>query len=604
MYTDVVVLTYQAPDINHFTYLVPQNLEKEIKVGQLVQVPFGKRSPMGVALRLKSHPERSEGSESLKRDSSSFDELRTQNDRGVVIKPISNIIFPQPILLPYQIELLKWMSFYYLAPMVNCLEAMLPISALNVKRLTANANTKYRIQNTEYQSIVLVPTINRIPRTLAQFPRAKNYVIYHSELKPAEKFATSRRLLGGGVDYIFGSRSAIFAPCPNLREIIIFNEHDGAYKDERSPYYDTLTVVQKIAQLTGAQIKIIDASPKISTYFAHSTAHARANPEVSIDFHLRGGKGTGTKIISIISMKEERLAGNFSPVSDFLLTKLKTSQNSLLFLNKKKEAGSLYCKSCKTHLYLEKQPGNCPNCGSSDIFFNVLNISSLAKVVQKQIPGAKINLISDSSHYPTTQLPNYPTVDIATASIFYAPLYKKYDLAAYISADSLLNRADFSSGEVLYQQIANLKSLLKDNGLLILQTMDTENLIIKSAASGNYVTYYNEQLKLRRSLFYPPFALLIKLTLKGKDQEKVESKAHEITNRLKYQIQNTKYKIPVTIIGPFPPFFFSKMPTFNIIIKYKLESFDLAAKEEAIKNLQHLRNLKDVRVEVEPESIN
>ena len=50
MYADVVVLTYQAPDINHFTYLIPQNLRKEIKVGQLVQVPFGKRNPTGLVI--------------------------------------------------------------------------------------------------------------------------------------------------------------------------------------------------------------------------------------------------------------------------------------------------------------------------------------------------------------------------------------------------------------------------------------------------------------------------------------------------------------------------------------------------------------------------
>ncbi len=52
MYAEVVVLTYQAPDINSFTYEVPKELEKEIKIGQLVEVPFGIRNPMGVIINI------------------------------------------------------------------------------------------------------------------------------------------------------------------------------------------------------------------------------------------------------------------------------------------------------------------------------------------------------------------------------------------------------------------------------------------------------------------------------------------------------------------------------------------------------------------------
>src|SRR3990167_10375551 len=118
MYADVVVLTYQSPDINYFTYLVPKTLQSRVRVGQLVQVPFGKRQPFGIVLSI-------------------------DNSQSTIVKNIkllSSIVFPQPILLPYQIDLLKWMSFYYLAPMVNCLEAMLPTAALNAKRLLTNAS--------------------------------------------------------------------------------------------------------------------------------------------------------------------------------------------------------------------------------------------------------------------------------------------------------------------------------------------------------------------------------------------------------------------------------------------------------------------------------
>ena len=616
MYADVIVLTYQSPDINHFTYLVPQYLEKQIKVGQLVEVPFGNRAPMGIVISLRNHPYESEDrildqvENDTKRDSfanAQNDRSKNQNDKRVVIKPILSVILPHPILLPYQVELVKWMSFYYLAPMVNCLEAMLPFITQQAKRSSAKArplpelNLKLRPGLSQAgQTLVLVPTINHIPQTLAQFPKAKNYALYHNELKPTEKFATWLKILSGGVDYVFGSRSAIFTPCPKLSEIIIFNEHEHAYKDERSPYYDTLTVAQKISQLTEAKIQIIDSSPKISTYFSlirHSGEQRDARMTIDLS-------GRHQKVKThIVSMQQERQMQNFGPISDLLLSLLKKNvhegKNSLLFLNKKKESGALFCKSCKSHVYLQQQPETCPNCGSQDFYFNILNTNSLAREVQKQIPAAKINLISENSRLSTIDY-RLSNIHIATSSIFYAPQILKYDLLAHIAPDTLLQRADFASGEILYEQITSLKALLKKDGVLILQTYDPDNLIIKYAASGDYPSHYNEQLKLRRALSYPPFALLVKLTVKSKDKQKLQQKAEGLISNLRLTMNDER----LAILGPYEPVFFSKNAIYNIIIKYKLGGYSLDEREKAIKSLQSLRSLKDVQITVEPESIN
>ena len=110
MYAEVVVLTYQAPDIGTFTYEIPKTLQGRVKTGQLVEVPFGKRTPQAIVLNTRSD---------LAVESRSDLDIRK-------IKAINSIVFEQPILLPYQIELLKWMAGYYFAPMVNCLEAILP----------------------------------------------------------------------------------------------------------------------------------------------------------------------------------------------------------------------------------------------------------------------------------------------------------------------------------------------------------------------------------------------------------------------------------------------------------------------------------------------
>jgi len=578
MYAQVVVLTYQPPDIDSYTYEIPKNLEKEIKIGQLVEIPFGKRNPLGVVLSLGSHPHESE------------DQILNQvedDTKKIVIKEISSVVLNQPLLLPYQVELLKWMSFYYLTPMVNCIEAMLPVAALNAKRLMTNAE---KIQNNinrssldVSQSLILVPTINQIPETLAKFPKAKNYALYHNELKNSEKFSTWLKILSGKCDYIFGSRSAIFTPSPNLKEIIIYDEHDSAYKDERSPYFDTLTIAQKLSEVTSAQIKIVDASPKISTYF-------------DLKNHIKMQKfDIQTKIIN---MADEKLRGNFSPISSFLQNQLNKNQNALLFLNKKKESGSMYCKSCKFNDYFEKQPESCPKCKSQDIYFNVLNVDSLALDVKKILKRSAFSV--------------QRSADIKTATVFYSPKIKKYDLAAYIQPDSLLNRADFASPEILFSQIISLKKILKDDGTLIIQTYNPDDETLKSAALNNYQKFYENQIEMRRSLSYPPFALLIKITVRGKNREKVEKLAHATFSFLNSTIEqynplrSEASNLTINLLGPFEPVFFSKIVKFNIIIKYKLGSYNLAEREKAIQKLSPILKEvdKNVQITVEPASLN
>ena len=131
MYAQVVVLTYQSPDIDSYTYEIPNHLEKQIKIGQLIEIPFGKRTPLGIVLSIVNRPS-----------------TIVKN-----IKLINEIIFSVPLLLPYQIELLKWMSLYYIAPMVNCLEAMLPMEALKVKRLMTKAPSNLSRLSMDYPTI-------------------------------------------------------------------------------------------------------------------------------------------------------------------------------------------------------------------------------------------------------------------------------------------------------------------------------------------------------------------------------------------------------------------------------------------------------------------
>lgn len=574
MYADVVVLTYQPPDIPAYTYKIPKKLEGQIKTGQLVSVPFGKRNPQGIVIKL----------------SQGLPKVRD-------IRDIGEILLNQPILLPYQIELLGWMAFYYHAPMVNCLEAMLP-KLTNVERLKTNELIKNvsRSSLVISQTLVLVPTINRIPETMAKYRQAKNYVIYHNELETREKFAAWSKILTGTADYVFGSRSAIFMPCPNLAKIVIWDEHEPGYKDERSPYFDTLTVAEKLQELTSYQIQIIDASPKVTTYsLSKQTRFVKV---------IQTGFVTTPKV-KTVNMLAEKAAGNRSPISNQLETYLKIGfkkkKRILLFLNKKTESGHVYCRNCKYSDFANAQPETCPNCASADIWFNSLNVRFLASLVQKIVPGAKINII-------TTQLPNYPTIqlptiDIATSSVFYRLATQKYDLVAHIRTDSLAASLDFSSTEGLFAQITDLKKLTR--GLLLLQTYNPENEILKAAVQNNYLAFYRQQLAMRKTLSYPPFALLIRFSLKGRNEKNLEAGAQRLFDTLNQSIVNGQLST-VSILGPYKSTFGQKVPKYNIITKIVTGNYSLKTREDAIKLVEPLLNRvpRNWQIIVEPDSLN
>jgi len=623
MYAQVVVPSYKGPNEDGFTYEVPAGLK--VQPGQLVLVPFGRVREIGIVL--SCHPERNEGSKTgfpIRSGMTEKEILRSapadakalagrQNDEAdsgqarmtgkIVIRPIDSVVFDKPFLLPYQIELLHWMAKYYLAGIGNCANAILP-QLPNAEGLKTNANSLSRSSLVLNQTLVLVPTINNIPQTMALFPKATRPLVFHSELKPQEKLEAWLKVLAGQADYVFGTRQAVFLPYPKLRKIVIINEHDDSYKDQRSPYYDTLTIAEKVSQLTKAKIEVIDPAPKITTFFP-------SEDKKRFNLVLRTRKNLKEPGIKIVSMAEERKVGNKTAISDELKYQieenLKNSGNTLLYLNKKKESGTLYCNNCKYQEALPKEPEKCPSCGSEQIFFASLNIGSLAKQVQKIFPKTKINLITDSTYHPTIPPSHYPVIDIATSAVFYKLLPRHYSLVAAISMDSALNVPEYTAPEKAYVLVTTLKRLA--GKILILQTYSPESPILEVAANSNYERFYQEQLEQRKTLLYPPFSILVKLVVKGKNEEKTLAKAEKLVEDLTHYLLPTTYYILPTVLGPFESYFRKTSKTYNIVIKIPLKSYALENRGKAVESIKPaLQEANATRVAdqivVDPASLN
>lgn len=284
-------------------------------------------------------------------------------------------------------------------------------------------------------------------------------------------------------------------------------------------------------------------------------------------------------------------------LSDFLKRNYRAGGKSLLFLNKKIESGQYFCRNCKHQSYARVKPATCPNCNSQDLFFYSLNIASLANLVRQIIPHVPIKLIAEGISPALAQAP----VHIATSTIFYAQNVAKYQFVAHIAPDNVLNAPDFTSAEKVYTQVAGLKKLLAKNGILLLQTYNPQNTTLKSAANNDYQNFAKDQLDLRKALTYPPYALLVKLTIKGNNLEKLSQKAQSIFSLLSESKNDT-----TMILGPYQSFFTQRNPRYNIILKKKIDSFDLVDREKALADLKPIlaKINPDWQIIVDPDTLN
>ncbi len=347
-------------------------------MGNIVLVPFKNRKIKGVVLDIsKKSP----------------------------VKKVKEIqaVFDFPSLLPYQIELAKWISSYYLAPLYKTIQAILPPFVKRIKPydllvsykiksekppkltfaqekivkmiaqslerraqnyllhgVTSSGKTEVYLQvldkilKEKKQVLILVPEISLTPQTISRFLNrfGKKIAILHSKLTPNERFGEWQKIYNNKVKIVIGSRSAIFAPFSNLGLIILDEEHDQSYKQDMTPRYDARTVALKLQELIGAKVIFGSATPRIESYY-----QAQEGKFTLLELEERIHPPMPE--VKIIDLREEVKLGNKSIFSTALYEAIKKTlskaEQVILFINRRGAATYIFCQDCG---YILK----CPNC--------------------------------------------------------------------------------------------------------------------------------------------------------------------------------------------------------------------------------------------------
>lgn len=443
-----------------------------------------------------------------------------------------------------------------------------------------------RIVELGKQAIVLVPEIALAIYMESVFQtRVKGKVgVYHSGLSYGERYDQWMRMVKGEVDVVIGARSALFAPFSRLGLIVVDEEHDSAYKQDRAPYYHGRDAAVARGRLEDALVILGSGTPSIQSY-ANCTegryhliimpqrVENRQFPEVEIvDMKELGETGTN-RILSprLLEALEENLQRN---------------KQSMIFLNRRgffrlfvcRFCGSvLTCPNCNVsliyHLHLNRlvchycgfQEGpqeRCPKCNRAGLKSWGFGTERLEHELKDRFPRARIaRMDTDAARRKGKAqaiLKDFINHDI-NILVGTQMITKGYDvpevtLVGVVDADFSLGFPDFRAAERTFQilsQVAGRAGRGSERGKVIIQTYNPSHYAIQAAVSQDYKALYEKEIQLREQLGFPPFAYLVSLKLQGNSRENTERAAKQLGERLRKTLKKWPKKgKQIAVLGP------------------------------------------------------
>ncbi len=434
------------------------------------------------------------------------------------------------------------------------------------------------------RGLVLVPEISLTPQTVRRFEEnlpGTQIAVLHSMLSSGERAYHWREIQTGKVGLVIGARSAIFSPIPNLKLIIVDEEHEPSYKQESSPRYNGRDMAVLRAKLLNIPVILGSATPAIESYH-----NAKAGKYELIEMPFRA---TAHNLPNIIVQELDKSfyrsdgSGLISGPLDYQLKScLKRGDQAIIFLNRRGFSTFLHCLQCGhvfkcedcdiTLTYHQKEhslrchycdshykvPEECPECQFTGLRKSGVGTEKLTSLLESKFPTARVGRL-DRDTVKNQQILR-ATLDsfakgnldilVGTQMLAKGHDFPGVSLVGIITADTGLHFPDFRSCERTFQlitQVAGRAGRGERKGKVILQTFFPDHPALQCAVKNDYLGLYEIEKENREFMAYPPFGRLAKILIQHEKQEKAESMAMSIADRLE---QLASGKEGVEVLGP------------------------------------------------------
>ncbi len=415
--------------------------------------------------------------------------------------------------------------------------------------------------------LMLVPEIALTPAVAAVFRDTfgERVAIQHSGLSDGERHDQWQRIRRGDVDVVVGTRSAVFAPLGSLGLVIVDEEHDGSYKQEESPRYHGRDVAIVRGRQAGALVVLGSATPSLESF------HNAQNGRYALIALERRVLDRPMAAVRIVDMREEYAASGpdvilSGPLCEALGERLERREQSIVLLNRRGFATSVFCRECASTLecpncsvsltvhraarkarchycnYAMALPKACANCAGpflEQIGFGTERVE--AEIIAK-FPGIRVTrvdrdtirkrgaIVSLLSRFAAGEI----DVLVGTQMIAKGHDFPRVTLVGVISADVGLGLADFRAAERTFQlltQVAGRAGRGEIRGEALVQTLYPRHYSIRHACNQDYAAFYEEEIGFRRGMRYPPSVALINSIVRARTREAAMQDAGELVQR-------------------------------------------------------------------------
>ena len=587
------------PKIFDFPFTYYSN-QISLKIGDLVEVPFGKKNEIGVV---------------WKNNHSDLKDIKIKN----INKKIKNYSIDKKL-----VDFIEWFSIYNIVPIGLVLKMAIGINnnftkkedsnidltkkkvkkfKLNIEQNNAlqyleTSNNKFdvsvlqgttgsgktlvyferikKIIEKKKQALVLLPEIFLTNEFKSRFEDFFGYepAIWHSKITPKKKRIMWKGIIENKIKLVVGARSALLLPFKNLGIIVVDEEHDTSYKQDEGVIYNARDMAISRASLEKIPINLVTSIPSVETYNNIQTKKFR---HVNILSRFNNYPLPKTKIINLnINKKRDQF------ISDETITQvnkfLKRKEQILFFINRRGYAPYLICKKCglkqvcsNCSMYLtfhkDKNKAICHHCSferdiiikckngdSCDFIMYGLGVEKIFEEVKKNFPNNKINIFSSDYMKKKDQAEslfkkiNDNKVDIlvGTQMISKGFNFPKLNCVVVVDADFSGRGYDLRTTEKniqLYHQLSGRAGRFSSESLIIYQTLTPENSTLNELIKNKSEELLKTELIIRKKNHLPPFVRLIAIIISANQHDMSIEGAKEIKKQLK-KIHN------IEILGP------------------------------------------------------
>jgi primosomal protein N' (replication factor Y) len=438
-------------------------------------------------------------------------------------------------------------------------------------------------------ALLLVPEIGLTPQVARYFNAwfEGRAAILHSGLSDGERFDQWRRIRQGEARVVIGTRSAVFAPLRDLALIIVDEEHDSSYKQEETPRYHGRDTALKRGQLEDAVVVLGSATPQLETYYL--AVRRRQHELESLTSRVQQRP---LPVVRLVDMRVEfqnrgKAAVISQALEDAIRECLARGQQALVLLNRRGYSPLLLCRSCgytetcdqcsvsltfhqETNRlcchycgYTRGIPKTCRNCGKEYIYFLGEGTERIEEILREMFPQGRVSRLDRDTAQRrggiTKALGDFGAglIDIlvGTQMIAKGHDFPGVTLVGVLAAEQSLRLADFRAAERTFQlltQVAGRAGRGDQPGEVIIQTYFPNHYSVKYACAQDYERFFHEEAQFRYRFRYPPFTALANILVSGKDREKVEKRALEVSRMLIAQRNALSEEQRMRFLGPAP----------------------------------------------------